>query len=130
MLKQDVKCLLELDQVRGAALQNEVEALKARRFAQNRKLARDVAAWVDTAMRIAEEKKLGGRSEGKREELDDEDDTMDFGCTGEEADGGDDLRSGSRADESSLRGGGQRDGSGINGGNRSDIASYFSRSFW
>lgn len=73
-----MKSLVNLDPIRAATLQKELDMLKARRVAQNKKLARDVAVWVDTAMRISEEKKLGSQASTVVEDRDDGD--CDFGA--------------------------------------------------
>ena len=58
--------LARLDNRRAGALRREVEAFLSQRTRANKKLARDVAAWVDEAMHAAERQRgLGGVGEAK-----------------------------------------------------------------
>lgn len=72
----DVKNLEQLDEGKGLAMRKEVDHFNAKRVMQNKKLARDVAAWVDTAMKISEQNKFKGNI-AKNIELDDYNDFAD-----------------------------------------------------
>ena len=49
---KDVKTLGKFDETRAKILTKEIEQFKTKRQVSNRKLAKDVAAWVDQAMQI------------------------------------------------------------------------------
>ena len=56
-LYQDALCLSSLDSKKSSELFREIDAFVSKRKKSNRKLARDVAEWVDQAVRIAAESK-------------------------------------------------------------------------
>ena len=60
---KDIKELCQLDETRSKTLTRELEQFKAKRQASNKKLARDVAAWVDKAMQINSQKLSEERAE-------------------------------------------------------------------
>ena len=60
---KDIKALSQLDETRAKTLNRELEQFKAKRQASNKKLARDVAAWVDQAMQINAQKTVQRKSD-------------------------------------------------------------------
>jgi hypothetical protein len=58
---KDAASLENFDCAKAAMLRKEVEVFKSKRALQNRKLARDVADWVDQAMKISEDRKIAGK---------------------------------------------------------------------
>ncbi len=48
-----------MNKIRARQLSNEIEGFLTQRIKANKKLARDVAAWIDTAMRTKENAKGG-----------------------------------------------------------------------
>jgi len=64
LARADAFALREIDPERAATLLKSVEAFKAQRAKTNKKLARDVAAWVDQAMQIHAAIPQGARQGG------------------------------------------------------------------
>jgi hypothetical protein len=57
---QDCRCLQQYDATKASALQREIQAHKEKTARSNRKLARDIASWVDTAMSASSKPGAGG----------------------------------------------------------------------
>ena len=70
--------LQSLDPTKAAYINSEVDSFLTRRQKSNRKLTRDVAQWVETAMQISAEKK-SSTSGGGAGSMDVDDITIDFG---------------------------------------------------
>ena len=60
---KDIGKLSQLDETRAKTLTKELDQFKVKRQASNKKLARDVAAWVDQAMQINTQKRCEQRAE-------------------------------------------------------------------
>lgn len=109
----DASSLARWDSTRAQALMKDIEGLKQRRKNLNKKLAVDVAKWVDTAMKISEEKKRvktaagadrdGDMGGGNSMSADNDDDIdLDHMIEGEEWEGNDGgVAEGDSKDESS-----------------------------
>eukprot|EP01041_Mallomonas_annulata_P003777 gene3777-7503_t len=61
---QDVRVLSRLDAKKAAVMERDIDVFVTQRVKANKKLARDVAAWVDEAMRTAEQ----GQGQGKQQQ--------------------------------------------------------------
>ena len=62
LAKLDAGMLAEFDEGKAGSLARESDAFKAHREKSNKKLSRDIAKWVDTAMTISENIRTGKES--------------------------------------------------------------------
>ena len=79
--------LNSFDESKATLLLKEIEAFMTRRKKSNRKLARDVAEWVDTAMKISVDRKKSQENSVEITNIDNGDIHLDFDDSEEAVEG-------------------------------------------
>lgn len=65
LILQDCRSLQQYDATKAAALQKEIQAFREKAAKSNRKLARDIASWVESAMSTPDSALQGGAKGSK-----------------------------------------------------------------